>query len=296
MDRFGGNPLPDHVLDSIRQNGVAIKGPITTPVGTGFRSVNVALRKELDMYAQVRPCKIYPGVRTRYADTPVDIVIVRENTEDLYAGIEFERGSLGAREVAAAIESASGAHIREDAGHLDQADLGVRHPPGGAVRVRLRPCPRPQEGHRGAQGKHHEVHRRPVAGGVPRGGGGEHATSSSRTGSSTTCACSSCRSPSCTTCWCCRTSTATSCPTSAPAWSAAWESHPARTSARHAAVFEPTHGSAPKYAGQNKVNPIAMMLSGVLMLQHLDGARRGRSAGIGDRRGDRRGHETSPTT
>ena len=116
MDRFGGNPLPDHVLDSIRQNGVAIKGPITTPVGTGFRSVNVALRKELDMYAQVRPCKIYPGVRTRYADTPVDLVIVRENTEDLYAGIEFERGSLGAREVAAAIERASGAHIRDDAG------------------------------------------------------------------------------------------------------------------------------------------------------------------------------------
>jgi isocitrate dehydrogenase (NAD+) len=116
MDRFGGNPLPEHVLESIRANGVAIKGPITTPVGSGFRSVNVGLRKALDMYAQVRPCKIYPGVRTRYADTPVDIVIVRENTEDLYAGIEFERGSLGAREVAAAIESASGAHIREDAG------------------------------------------------------------------------------------------------------------------------------------------------------------------------------------
>ncbi len=91
MDRHGGNPLPDHVLESIKRNGVAIKGPITTPVGTGFRSVNVALRKSLDLYGQVRPCKSYPGVRSRY-DT-VDVVVIRENTEDLYAGIEFEEGS-----------------------------------------------------------------------------------------------------------------------------------------------------------------------------------------------------------
>ncbi len=91
MDQNGGNPLPDHVLDSIRANGTAIKGPITTPVGGGFRSVNVALRKSLDLYGQVRPCKTYPGVRTRYED--VDLVLVRENTEDLYAGVEFEEGS-----------------------------------------------------------------------------------------------------------------------------------------------------------------------------------------------------------
>src|SRR6186997_1377118 len=97
MEQNGGNPLPDHVLDSIRANGTAIKGPITTPVGGGFRSVNVALRKSLDLYGQVRPCKTYPGVRTRYED--VDIVLVRENTEDLYAGIEFEEGTPEAREL-----------------------------------------------------------------------------------------------------------------------------------------------------------------------------------------------------
>ena len=108
MDRNGGNPLPDHVVESIRRNGTAIKGPITTPVGSGFRSVNVGLRKSLDLYAQVRPCKHYPGVRTRYADAGVDIVIVRENTEDLYAGIEFERGSDAEREVAETIERVSG--------------------------------------------------------------------------------------------------------------------------------------------------------------------------------------------
>src|SRR6266576_2745464 len=85
-----GTPLPEHVLESIRRTRVAIKGPITTPVGTGFRSVNVALRKELDLYCCLRPCRSYPGVRSLYEG--VDIVICRENTEDLYAGIEFEEG------------------------------------------------------------------------------------------------------------------------------------------------------------------------------------------------------------
>src|SRR3989449_6684591 len=85
-----GTPLPEPVLASIRRNKVAIKGPITTPVGHGFRSVNVALRKELDLYACLRPCKAYEGVRTRFPDT--DIVVVRENHEDLYAGVEYEIG------------------------------------------------------------------------------------------------------------------------------------------------------------------------------------------------------------
>ena len=103
MEQYGGNPLPDEVLDAIRDTGVALKGPITTPVGVGFRSVNVALRNQLDMYAQIRPCKSYPGVRSRFQD--VDLVIVRENTEDLYAGIEFEQGTPDAEELIAWIES-----------------------------------------------------------------------------------------------------------------------------------------------------------------------------------------------
>ena len=92
-----GTPLPAETLESIKRNGVALKGPITTPIGTGFRSVNVALRHELGLYACVRPCKSYPGVRSRYEG--VDVVIVRENTEDLYAGIEFESGTDDARAV-----------------------------------------------------------------------------------------------------------------------------------------------------------------------------------------------------
>ncbi len=85
MDEYG-TPLPEHVLESIRRNKIAIKGPITTPVGTGFRSVNVALRKALDLYANLRPAKSLPGIKTRFEE--IDLVVVRENTEDLYAGIE----------------------------------------------------------------------------------------------------------------------------------------------------------------------------------------------------------------
>src|SRR5438309_992341 len=109
-----GTPLPEHVLESIRTNGVAIKGPITTPVGTGFRSVNVALRKELDLFACLRPCKSYKGVRSRYQD--VDVVIVRENTEDLYAGIEFEQGQPDTKELIGFLSNLAGKAIREDSG------------------------------------------------------------------------------------------------------------------------------------------------------------------------------------
>ncbi len=109
-----GTPLPDEVLESIRATKTCIKAPITTPVGTGFRSVNVALRKTFDLYACVRPCKTYPGVRSRY--TGIDLVLFRENTEDLYAGIEFEKGSVGAHRLIETILELSGARIRGDSG------------------------------------------------------------------------------------------------------------------------------------------------------------------------------------
>ena len=108
MDKHDGNPLPPHVLDAVREAGVALKGPITTPVGKGFRSVNVALRKELDMYGQVRPIKSYPGVRSRFQD--VDLIVVRENTEDLYAGVEYDTGTPEAKQI---IDMAGG-KIRPD--------------------------------------------------------------------------------------------------------------------------------------------------------------------------------------
>ncbi|MBU3911387.1 MAG: isocitrate/isopropylmalate dehydrogenase family protein [Candidatus Omnitrophica bacterium] len=107
-----GTVLPRQVLESIRKNKIAIKGPITTPVGKGFRSVNVQLRISLDLYACLRPCKLYKGVKTRYEN--LDLVVVRENTEDLYAGIEFAEGQVKTKEMIEYIEKMSGAGIRQD--------------------------------------------------------------------------------------------------------------------------------------------------------------------------------------
>ena len=165
MEAHDGNPLPEETLASIRDTGVALKGPITTPIGTGFRSVNVALRHELNLYACLRPCKTYPGVRTRYE--AVDVVIVRENTEDLYAGIEFEsgkRGRAGAdRDARPAAAEAAEPEVRP----LDQADepgsLGADH----SLRVRLRARAGPRRRPRRHEGEHHEAHGRALPRGLP---------------------------------------------------------------------------------------------------------------------------------
>jgi len=109
-----GTPLPPETLESVRRNRVALKAPVTTPVGTGFRSVNVALRQALHLYACVRPCKTYAGVKTFFP--PVDLIVVRENTEDLYAGIEFEEGSDACRDVTGTIQRLAGRSIPPDSG------------------------------------------------------------------------------------------------------------------------------------------------------------------------------------
>ncbi|WP_172137145.1 isocitrate/isopropylmalate dehydrogenase family protein [Adlercreutzia sp. ZJ473] len=109
-----GTPLPESTIEAVERNKVAIKGPITTPVGTGFRSVNVALRKTLDLYVCLRPVLSIPGAGGRYED--VDLVIVRENSEDLYAGIEFEEGSEGACKLIDFVEKSGAGSIRPDSG------------------------------------------------------------------------------------------------------------------------------------------------------------------------------------
>lgn len=111
MDKYG-TPLPDEVIEAIKRNRVAIKGPITTPIGKGFRSVNVSLRKILNLYVCLRPCKLYPGVCSNYTD--VDLVIVRENTEDLYAGIEFAEGEILTRDLIDFIKDKTGINLRYD--------------------------------------------------------------------------------------------------------------------------------------------------------------------------------------
>ncbi len=111
-----GTPVPDSVLESCRRTGVALKAPITTPVGTGFRSVNVYLRQALDLFACVRPCKQYAGVRTFFDRSKVDLVIVRENTEDLYLGCEFEQGKPATAELIGDVKRLNGVTIRPDSG------------------------------------------------------------------------------------------------------------------------------------------------------------------------------------
>ncbi|MBI3040666.1 MAG: isocitrate/isopropylmalate dehydrogenase family protein [Chloroflexi bacterium] len=109
-----GSLLPPRLLDSIRQNKIALKGPTTTPVATGFRSVNVALRQILDLYACLRPCRSYPGIPSRYEN--VDIIVVRENTEDLYAGIEFAKGTPEVEKLLSFIRQSTGEKMPEDSG------------------------------------------------------------------------------------------------------------------------------------------------------------------------------------
>jgi isocitrate dehydrogenase (NAD+) len=109
-----GTPLPERVLESIRRTGVALKGPLTTPIGGAHRSANVALRVALDLYACVRPCRSYPGIPSRYED--VDVVVIRENTEGSYTGMELEQGKPETAELIGFIERATGVRVREDSG------------------------------------------------------------------------------------------------------------------------------------------------------------------------------------
>ena len=242
-----GDPLPQETLDSIVRNGVALKGPITTPVGKGFRSVNVALRKALDLYANLRPVRSLPGVPARFDD--VDLVVVRENTEGLYSGIEHVV-------VPGVVESLK---IITEGASLRIARFAFEY-----AREQ-----RPQAGDRRPQGQHHEALRRPLPRLLPEGGGPSTPTIATTSSSSTTCACSSWSTRTSSTCSSARTSTATSSPTSWRAWSAGSASCPGANIGEKAAVFEAVHGTAPDIAGRNLANPLALILSGVLMLHHL---------------------------
>jgi isocitrate dehydrogenase (NAD+) len=267
MDEFG-TPLPEPVLESIRRNGVAIKGPITTPVGTGFRSVNVALRKELDLFCCLRPCKTYPGVRSRYED--VDVVICRENHEDLYAGVEFEQGSAEAKQLIETIAELDGKRIREDSG-ISIKPISVT----GTKRiVRWAFDYAKREGRKRVTAVHKanimkfsdglflETARQVAEEEYPdvefedrivdnlamqlvaRPEEYDVLVLPNLYGDIISDLCAG--------------------------LIGGLGVAPGGNIGDQAAVFEATHGSAPKYKGMNKVNPMAMMFSGMLMLRHLD--------------------------
>jgi isocitrate dehydrogenase (NAD+) len=266
MKEQGGNPLPDETLDSIRANGVALKGPITTPVGGGFRSVNVGLRKALDMYAQVRPCKTYPGVRTRFED--VDLVIIRENTEDLYAGIEYEQGTPDAEELISWIESKGG--------ELRWRDAGISIKPISVTGTRRIFEFAFDYARRMGRRKVTAVHKANImkfSDGLWLRVAREVAEENSDLEFEDRIVDNMCMqlvqrpeeydllvlpnlygdvlSDLCA------------------GMIGGLGLAPGANFGDGAAVFEPTHGSAPKYAGQNKTNPMAQLLSAMLMLRHL---------------------------
>ncbi|HEY8170767.1 MAG TPA: isocitrate/isopropylmalate dehydrogenase family protein [Candidatus Limnocylindria bacterium] len=242
-----GTPLPDRVIESIRLNGIALKGPITTPVGTGFRSVNVGLRQALELYANVRPARTMKGVETRYED--VDLIIVRENTEDLYAGIEHMVGRDAAESIKIITRAASQRIARyafEYAVRNGRRKVTAVHKANimklsdglfleSCQQVATEYAGRVEFEDRIVDNMCMQLVQKPelydvlvlpnlygdivsdLAAGLVGGLGVA----------------------------------------------------PGANIGEKSAVFEPVHGSAPKYAGQNKANPTALILSGALMLRHL---------------------------
>jgi isocitrate dehydrogenase (NAD+) len=267
MDEHGGNPLPDHVLDSIKRNGTAIKGPITTPVGTGFRSVNVGLRKSLDLYGQVRPCKSYPGVRSRYGT--VDLVVIRENTEDLYAGIEFEEGSDEARELIEWLERRSQARVRQDSG-LSIKPISVS----GTRRIVEFAFDYARRNGRRKVTAVHKANIMKFTDGlflrVAREVAAENEDVEFEDRIVDNLSMQLVQRPEEYDVLVCPNLYGDIVSDLCAGLVGGLGLAPGGNFGTHAAVFEPTHGSAPKYKGQNKVNPMAMMLSGVMMLRHLD--------------------------
>ena len=264
-----GTPLPDHVLESIRNNKVAIKGPITTPVGTGFRSVNVALRKELDLYMCLRPCKYYPGVRSRYQD--VDLVVVRENHEDLYAGIEFEQGSAEARKLIDFLADLGARRIREDSGISIKpiSVTGTRRIVKGAFDYAVKH----------GRKKVTSVHKANImkfSDGLWLETSRQVAEEYKDSGVEfedrivDNMCMQLVQKPELYDVLVLPNLYGDIISDLGAGLIGGLGVAPGGNIGDDAAVFEPTHGSAPKYAGQNKVNPMAMMLSGVLMLQHLE--------------------------
>jgi isocitrate dehydrogenase (NAD+) len=267
MDEYGGNPLPEHILDSIRVNGVALKGPITTPVGGGFRSVNVTLRKALDLYGQVRPCKSYEGVRSRFDD--VDLVVIRENTEDLYAGIEYEEGTDAARELIDWIE----AH----GGRLRNKDAGISIKPLSVTGTRRIVQFAFDYARRNGRRKVTAVHKANimkftdglylrVAREVAEVNSGIEFDDRIVDNMSMQLV----QRPEEYDVLVCPNLYGDIVSDLCAGMIGGLGMAPGGNFGESTAIFEPTHGSAPKYAGQNKVNPMAQMLSGVMMLHHLE--------------------------
>ena len=261
-----GTPLPEETLASVKANGLALKGPITTPIGTGFRSVNVALRHELELYACLRPCKSYPGVRSRYEG--VDVVIVRENTEDLYAGIEYEAGSDDAERVIATLNGLQPKQIAAGSGisvkpisaagseriirfAFEYARANGRREVAGVTKANIMKF---------TDGLFLSVFRDVAA---------DYPDVASREVLVDALTMQLVQRPEEFDVLVLPNLYGDIISDLTAGLVGGLGVAPGANMGEGAAVFEATHGSAPKYTGQNKVNPTAMILSGKLMLDHI---------------------------
>src|SRR5689334_23681020 len=242
-----GTPLPEHVLESVRRNKVALKGPITTPVGSGFRSVNVTLRQTLGLYANLRPARSLKGLETRYED--VDLVIVRENTEDLYAGIEHMVGPDAAESIKIITRAASERIARFA---FDYAVANGRHKVTAVHKANimklsdglfLESCATVAKEYEGRVEFEDRIVDNMCMQLVQKPELYDVMVLPNLYGDIVSDLCAG--------------------------LVGGLGVAPGANIGTEAAVFEPVHGSAPKYAGQDKANPTALILSGALMLRHL---------------------------
>ncbi len=262
-----GTPLPDKVLDSIRKNKVAIKGPIITPVGKGFRSVNVKMRQELDLYACVRPCKLYKGVKSHY--DKVDLIVFRENTEDLYAGIEFEKGSKDTNNLIKKIEKLSKKKITDNSAISIKpisvfaseriVDFAFQY----ALKNNRKKVTAVHKANimKYTDGLFLEVARQVAT----RYKGKVEFEDRIVDNMSMQLV----QKPELYDCIVLPNLYGDIVSDLCAGLVGGLGVAPGANIGKEIALFEPTHGSAPKYKGKDRVNPCAMMLSGVLMLRHL---------------------------
>ncbi|HEX4743232.1 MAG TPA: isocitrate/isopropylmalate dehydrogenase family protein [Candidatus Limnocylindria bacterium] len=262
-----GDPFPKEALDSIRRNKVGLKGPLTTELGTGMRSVNVALRKEFDLYANLRPARTYEGVQAPMGN--IDLVVVRENIEDLYAGIEYDLGTKELAEVRAAIERTSGKKIREDSAIAIKyiSEFGSR-------RIAKFAFEYARANGRKKVTAVHKANIMKFADGLFLRVCGEVAKGYPEIAYEDRIVDNMCmqlvQKPELYDVLVLPNLYGDIVSDLVAGLAGGLGVAPgANIGEDGVAVFEAIHGSAPKYAGQNKVNPMALMLAGVLMLRHI---------------------------
>jgi isocitrate dehydrogenase (NAD+) len=266
MERLG-TPLPDETVESIKKTGVALKAPITTPVGKGYRSINVHLRQTLDLYACLRPCKSYKGVRSRYTD--IDLVVVRENTEDLYAGIEFQKDSDDTIEIINWINKHSSRKISVDTG-LSIKPISVK----ATERIVRFAFDYARKMGRKKVTSVHKANIMKFSDGLWLEVSREVAQQYPDIEFEDRIVDNMCmqliQKPELYDCLVLPNLYGDIISDLCAGLVGGLGVAPGANIGDKAAIFEATHGSAPKYKGQNKVNPTALILSGVMMLRHID--------------------------